>query len=249
VLPHVLRSSLRTLVVSQHTRADVIQQYGLEPDRVDVVYNSLREELFDSSAGTKPEGLGASPYFLFVGTFAPRKNLETVVRAFARAHCEIPEKLVVVAYADRWQESIRRLAQELGVLEKIVFYSGLKNTELKYLYRNATALFLLSEYEGFGYPPLEAMASGTPAIVSDSTSLAEVVGDAGILARHRDVDAAALAMRRLSSDSGYRDTFRNKGKLRASQFTWANSMEQMRQMLVRPLRQSSLHSCPSGVAE
>jgi glycosyltransferase involved in cell wall biosynthesis len=249
VLPHILRASLRTLVVSQHTRRDVIQQYGLDAGRVNVVYNSLREDLLDDSVGAKPEGLGSCPYFLFVGTFSPRKNLETVIRAFARTHSEVPEKLVVVAYPDRWQDSIRRLAKELGVLQKVEFYSGLKNAELKFLYRNATALFLLSEYEGFGYPPLEAMASGTPAIVSDSTSLAEVVGDAGIQLFHRDADGAAVAMRRLSGDSTYRDTFRDKGKLRAGQFRWLNRMEQIGQVLISPLNQTALHSCPLGVAE
>jgi glycosyltransferase involved in cell wall biosynthesis len=227
ILPKILRASLRTLVVSEHTRRDVIEQYGLDPARVAVVYNGLREELFDPQFGSKPEGLEPSPYFLFVGTFSPRKNLETVIRAFARVHAEVPEKLVVVAYPDRWQEAMRQLAAELGVLHKLVFYSGLKNSELTYLYRNATGLILLSEYEGFGYPPLEAMATGTPAVVSDSTSLAEVVGDAGIMSTYRDVDGAASALRKLSGDRRYRDALGQIGALRARQFTWTNSSKQI----------------------
>jgi glycosyltransferase involved in cell wall biosynthesis len=227
ILPRILRSSLRTLVVSEHTRQDVIEQYGMDPARVAVVYNGLREELFDPEFGCKPEGVVPSPYFLFVGTFAPRKNLETVIRAFARVHTDVPEKLVVVAYPDRWQEGMRQLAAQLGVLPKLVFYSGLKTSELTYLYRNATGLILLSEYEGFGYPPLEAMATGTPAVVSDTTSLAEVVGDAGIMSTYRDVDGAALALRKLSGDQRYRDALGQMGVIRARQFTWANSTKQV----------------------
>ncbi len=231
VLPRVLRNSIRTVAVSQHTRQDVIQQYGIDPDRVTVVYNSLRDELFDPTFGQEPSDFKAERYFLFVGTFAPRKNLETVIRAFARVHDRLPEKLIVVAYPDRWQKSVEQLALELGVLAKINCYSGLKNAELTFLYRNATALLLLSKYEGFGYPPLEAMAGGTPAVVSDSTSLAEVVGEAGIRVAYHDVAAAADAMVRLSQDTDQRNTFRHRGRLRARQFTWANSMEQVRQSL------------------
>ncbi|MGC2110059.1 MAG: glycosyltransferase family 1 protein [Candidatus Korobacteraceae bacterium] len=232
VLPHILRNSLRVLVVSQHTRQDVIEQYGLAPDQVSVVYNSLREELFNPGLGTAPPpGFGLSRYFLFVGTFAPRKNLETVIRAFARVHPHLPEKLVVVAYPDRWQESSQQLARELGVLDKMVFYSGLKDSELTYLYRHATALVLLSEYEGFGFPPLEAMATGTPAIVSDSTSLAELAGDGGVTVGSADVVAAGAAMQKLSADSQYRRLFGRRGELKARQFTWTNASQQLSRTL------------------
>jgi glycosyltransferase involved in cell wall biosynthesis len=227
VLPRMLRNAQRTLAVSEHTRRDVIEQYALDPARVTVVYNGLREELFDPQFGNKPEGFDLSAYFLFVGNFSPRKNLETVIRAFARIHSDVPEKLVVVAYPDRWQASILRQASELGISHKMVFYSGLADPELAYLYRKATAVVLLSEYEGFGYPPLEAMASGTPAVVSDATSLSEVVGDAGITSLHWDVDAAATAMQRLSQDNGYREALQRRGRSRASQFTWANTTRQI----------------------
>ena len=152
-------------------KSDLIDRYNLPPEKVSVVYNGLRPELFDTDADSRPACLDADRYFLFVGTFAPRKNLQTVVRAFARIHTDVPERLVVVAYPDERQETIRELARSLKVLDKMAFCSGLTNAELAYLYRHATGLLLLSEYEGFGYPPLEAMATKTPAIVSDSTSL------------------------------------------------------------------------------
>jgi glycosyltransferase involved in cell wall biosynthesis len=227
VLPRLLRNAHRILTVSQHTRQDVIQRYQVDPDRVAVVYNGLREELFDPAFGSRPNNFTLARYFLFVGSFSPRKNLETVIRAFARIQANVPEDLAVVAYPDRWQGSLNQLASDLGVLHRMHFYSGLSTPELSYFYRNATGVILLSEYEGFGYPPLEAMASGTPAIVSASTSLAEVVGEAGITSLHSDVGAAATAMQRLSQDSQYREVFRTRGALRASHFTWANTTREM----------------------
>ena len=227
VLPYILKGSARTVAPSQHTKSDLVERYKLPADKVSVVSYGLRQDLFDAESDSRPACVDSERYFLFVGTFAPRKNLETVVRAFARIHPEVPEKLVVVAYPDQRQELIRELARSVGVLDKISFCSGLTNSELAYLYRHATGLLLLSEYEGFGYPPLEAMATSTPAIVSDSTSLAEVVGDAGITGGCRDFDAAAAAMRRLSTEKLYRELLGKNGQARARQFTWSNSAKQL----------------------
>jgi glycosyltransferase involved in cell wall biosynthesis len=232
ILPYILKGCASTVTPSQHTKNDLVYHYKLEADKVSVVYYGLRQELFDADDDSKPGCLDVDRYFLFVGTFAPRKNLETVVRAFARIHTEVPEKLVVVAYPDQRQESIRELARSFNVLDKMAFCSSLSNSELAYLYRHATGLLLLSEYEGFGYPPLEAMATRTPAIVSDSTSLAEVVGDAGITGGCLDFDAAAGAMRRLSLEKLYREVLGKNGEVRARQFTWANSAKQLSDALV-----------------
>lgn len=227
LLPKVLRASICAVAVSQHTRRDVIERFGLQASQVTLVYNGLRQQFFDPEFGSEPEGWSSQAYFLFIGTFAPRKNLETVIRAFAQIHAEVPEKLAVVAYPDRWQQSMQHLAAELGVEDKIVFYSALRHSEVGYLYRHATALILLSEYEGFGFPPLEAMAMSTPAVVSDTTALAEVVGDAAIKHACRDVQQTALAMSKLSSDRGYRDQLGRVGALRARRFTWTNSAKQI----------------------
>jgi glycosyltransferase involved in cell wall biosynthesis len=232
VLPYILKGSARAVVPSQHTKSDLIDRYNLPEDKVSVVYYGLRAELFDADADSRPACLEAARFFLFVGSFAPRKNLETVVRAFATIHAEVPERLVVVAYPDERQQTIRELAKSLNVLDKLAFCSGLSNSELAYLYRHATGLLLLSEYEGFGYPPLEAMATRTPAIVSDSTSLAEVVGDAGITGACRDFEAAAAAMRRLSREQLYRELLGKTGEARARQFTWLNTAKQLSDALV-----------------
>ena len=89
VLPYILKNSARTVAPSQHTKSDLIDRYNLPPEKVSVVYYGLRQELFETEADSKPACLDADQYFLFVGTFAPRKNLETVIRAFAKVHADV----------------------------------------------------------------------------------------------------------------------------------------------------------------
>ena len=113
VLPYILKGSAHTIAPSQHTKSDLVDRYHLPPEQVSVVSYGLRPELFDTGADSRPACLDADRYFLFVGTFAPRKNLETVIRAFAKIHADVPEKLVVVAYPHERQAAIRELARSL----------------------------------------------------------------------------------------------------------------------------------------
>ncbi len=217
-LPRLLRRASAIIAVSEYTRSDLVREFGLEPETVAVAYNGLRPDLIDSTGDRRPEGLRVERYFLFVGTFAPRKNLHTVIQALARTRYQIPEALVVVAYLDQWKPSILQLIKEYELSDRISILGGLGDGEMNYLYRHATALFLLSEYEGFGYPPLEAMLTGTPAVVSDSTSLKEIAGDAALTVNAHDVEAAAAAMIRLSQDEEYRCKLQHAGIERARKF-------------------------------
>jgi glycosyltransferase involved in cell wall biosynthesis len=227
VLPSILARATRILVVSEYTRQDVIRSYNVPPERVLLVYTGIRDDLFEDRPGYPPAGHQPGPFFLFVGTFSPRKNLATVIRAFAAIAKDVPERLVVVAYPDRWMESVMQLASDLRIMDRMVLFHGLPDAQFSYLQRNATALVLLSEYEGLGLPPLEAMAVGTPAIASSSTSLAEVTGDAAIQVPCKDVDAAAAAMRTLSQSPGLRDSLRAKGKQHARNFDCKQGREQI----------------------
>ncbi len=223
LLPHVLKYTAAVIAVSNHTRNDLLQHYTLNPSSVHVAYDGVLQSSEDQSAECTPARFPSEPYFLFVGTFSPRKNLETVIRALAKVRDQVRESLLIVAYPDKWTRGSLRLAKELGLGNRIVHMSGLTNPEISFVYGHATALFLLSEYEGFGYPPMEAMLAGTPAVVSDSTALAEVAGDAALKISAHDVDAAAAAMLRLSTDHTYREEMRQPGIQRARTFTWART--------------------------
>lgn len=223
VLPRVLKRTASVIVVSKHTQDELLKYYKLDPDWVHIAYNGVDRSLEETRCEKIPASFPIGPYFLFVGTFSPRKNLETVIRALARVRDQVRESLLIVAYPDRWTNRRLELSREMGLSDRVVHLSDLTDQELAYAYGHATALFLLSEYEGFGLPPLEAMLTGTPAVVSDSTALAEGVGDAGIKISAHDIDGAAEAMVRLSNDHAYREGLRESGLQRAQGFTWARA--------------------------
>jgi glycosyltransferase involved in cell wall biosynthesis len=223
LLPSVLANTAAIVAVSRHTQNDLVQHYKLNRASVHVAYNGVDQGSLGLRVERTPAGFPTGPYFLFVGTFSPRKTLETVVRALAKVRDQVRESLLIVAYPDKSTGQLLTLAKELGLCDRIVHVSGLTDQEMSFTYAHATALFLLSEYEGFGLPPLEAMLAGTPAVVSDSTALAEVVGDAAVKIGAHDVGAAAEAMLRLSTDRAYQEELRQLGIKRAGTFTWGRT--------------------------
>lgn len=238
VLPKVLRSTELVLTVSEFSRQELIKAYGISPARVTVTSTGIRPELFEPFNSIQEQPANA-PYFLFVGTFSPRKNLKTVVRALAEIANDIPEQLVIVAYPDRWKSEIVELAAQLNVSSRLSYHSGLTNEQMMWLYRGATALILVSEYEGLGAPPLEAMAVRTPVIVSDSTSLAEVVAGSGINVPCADVSAVASAMRVVSTQPEVRDRLREQGRRRAEKYHRTRCITVLNRAL-QPLLQESI---------
>jgi glycosyltransferase involved in cell wall biosynthesis len=238
VLPRVLASTDLILTVSEFSRQELIKTYNIPPDHIAVTSTGIRPELFEPDRNGQGR-VEDTPYFLFVGTFSPRKNLKTIVRAFAEIAAVVPEQLVVVAYPDRWKNEIVDLAAVLNVSSRLTYRSGLTNQQMMTLYRNATALILVSEYEGLGAPPLEAMAVRTPVIVSDSTSLAEVAGGAGLNVPCADVHAVSSAMRVVSTQPDVRDRLREQGRRRAEKYHRARCITVLNHAL-EPLLQESI---------
>ena len=231
LVPRLMRRVDCLVTVSDASRKDLARHYGISSDKISVACDGVNGELANPSHDSKPSGLDCESFFLFVGTFSPRKNLATVIQALAKVRLDIAESLLVVAYPDNWMAPTVQKIAELGISDRVIFLDSLRHAELSYVYRHATALFLLSEYEGFGLPALEAMLAGTPAVVSDTAALAEVVDDAAIKIRAHDAEAAAEAMRRLSLEPPFREEWRQRGLERARLFTWQRTGEQLRTLL------------------
>lgn len=181
-------------------------------------------------------------FILYLGTLEPGKNLPHLVRAYTRmkrAHPELPQHLVL-AGARGW--GVREIENEIQRSEATGFHwlGFVENDDLAALYALADVFVYPSLYEGFGMPPLEAMACGTPVIVSNISALPEVVGDlwqgkrAGITIEPRDENALAQAMARVLSDNALRTQLRAAGMERAGQFSWTHSAEIVRQVLASP---------------
>lgn len=225
------------LTVSDHARSDLLRTYRLDPSRVFTVPNAnlpappvSERALADARSDLRVRGVDG-PFLLYLGNLHPRKNVGTIIEAFARARSDggdLDGHRLVIAGGRWWgtgeEEAARRLAPEGSVL----FLGRVDETEREVLLRDATALCYLSLFEGFGLPPLEAMARGTAVIATDRTSVPEVVGDAAVVVDPLDVGVVAAAMRRLVSDPDLLADLRERGMRRAAHFTVQNTGRALR---------------------
>ena len=219
----------RLVAISSHSRAEVATELALAESGIEVVYPAV-DERFGPSGPELPEELAVEePYLLAVGTLEPRKNLARLLEAFAALPAEqVGEHRLLVAGGEGWlQEDLARRAVELGVDERVVWLGAVEDAHLPALYRGATALVYPSLAEGFGLPPLEAMACGTPVVVSNRSAMPEVVADAGILVEPRDVGSIRDGIAALLRDGTWRRALGEAGLARAELFSWRESATKM----------------------
>lgn len=214
----------RIVTPSRCTRDDVLEWLPVEPERVVVIPDGVDPIFAPPPAGEvaarlAPLGLRAGEYLLFLGTIEPRKNLGRLLQAIEMAGAGIGP--LVLAGGPGWNDAalrhaITRLARD-GRVRALGYVPG----DLRpALHAGARAFVYPSLYEGFGFPPLEAMACGTPVLTSNVSSLPEVVGDAALLVDPEDVSALAEGLTRLWGDDRLRDELRARGLARAREFSW-----------------------------
>jgi glycosyltransferase involved in cell wall biosynthesis len=220
-----LRAAVRRadaiITPSRNTAEDLLSRTKVDPSRVRVI--PLAASLATSSSDPEPvlEGLGISrPYILFVGTLEPRKNLVRLVRAYRRlAATGAPHALVLAgALGYRAQELLREIALEGP--GSIIRTGPLEAVELDAVLRAAAVFAYPSLYEGFGLPPLEAMARGVPTVCSNASSLPEVTGDAALTVDPRSVSEIARELQRVVTDSSLAGELSRMGRARADRFSW-----------------------------
>jgi glycosyltransferase involved in cell wall biosynthesis len=218
-----VRRACRVIAVSERTRQDLIRCYDLSPAKIDVVYNGVdagfRPLSNDRVSAFRVARSLPERFILFVGTLEPRKNVVRLIEAYAHLAPGRPPLLIVGGKGWLYDEIFARVeARNLG--SEVRFVGHVPGEELP-LWYNAADLFIYpSLYEGFGLPPLEAMACGTPVVASTASSLPEVVGQAGLLVDPTDVEALAVAMRRLLADREQREEMRAAGLARVQCFSW-----------------------------
>ena len=222
----VPRSVLRAdvvIAVSENTARDVVDIFGIPRSRIKVVPHGVATSFVPMST----EDLAAARarlklperFILFVGTIEPRKNLETLLEAWAMMR-DRPDLVVVGAWG--WlYEPIRARMSRMG--PGLHHIDGLDPTDLPAVYNLARVLAHPAWYEGFGLPPLEAMACGTPVVVSDRSSLPEVVDDAGLVVSAGDANAWRETLEKVIGDTDLAADLRHRGILRAAQFSWARA--------------------------
>jgi glycosyltransferase involved in cell wall biosynthesis len=226
---HTRRAALaadQVITVSRSTRSDLLEAYGLDPARVSVVPNGVSSRYLEvpEEAGRRARRRLGLPdgYVLFAGTLQPRKNPDVVLEAW-RSLPDPVRKRVALVFAGRvgWKsELLRRRIGDAVRAENVRLLTDVPDEDLPGLYAGAELFVSPSSYEGFGLTVLEAMACGVPVVAGDSSSVPEVVGDAAVLVPPRDVRAVGRAMAELLSSPDRCAALAQRGRRRASRFTW-----------------------------
>jgi glycosyltransferase involved in cell wall biosynthesis len=214
------------ITISEVSRQDIHRYYKVPLDRITVTPLATGAHFTPQTSAAISDvcsryGINV-PYVLSVCNIEPRKNLPRLLRAFAdlRQRRLVPHKLVLVGREGRLGNPLHALAVELGIADFVHFTGFIPDQDLAALYAGADLFAYIPIYEGFGLPPLEAMACGTPTLSSNTSSLPEVVGDAGELVDPYDTNAISTAMERVLYDDRRREQLRERGLARARLFSW-----------------------------
>ncbi len=232
-LPRSARAAARIIVPLECVARQVVERLGVARERVRVVPLGVDARLkppsLDARARVRARHRLARPYILFVGNIEPKKNLPTLLRAFASLKRDGLPHALVIAGKRGWKcREVFALPAELGIEADVRFLGYIEETDLAGLYGGAELFAFPSLVEGFGLPPLEAMACGTPVVTSDAEALVETAGDAAEHAPVLDPQALAEAIRRVLGDAALRERLRAAGLARAAQFTWPRTAEMTR---------------------
>lgn len=228
VVPRSVRRADHLIAVSESTRRDILELFDVPPERVTTIYEgvapSVRPCGCDGPLRKTIERLGVrGPYILSVGTLEPRKNYPRLLEAYAMLRRRGITQRLVIAGARGWLYApIFECLRSLGLDRHVTFIEP-NDVELRALYGAADAFVYPSLYEGFGIPPLEALAAGVPVACSNVSSLPEVVGDAALTFDPNDPAAIAAAMERLLSDMALARALREIGPRQAARFDWCRT--------------------------
>lgn len=230
LIPYAAKHSEFIYTVSEHAKKDIIEHYKIEPQKVIVTYNAVGDEFrklnsteLNEAELRKKFGIGDSEFILSVGNLQPRKNLPRLIKAFNNyvEHGEKNIKLVIVGKkAWLFDDILKEACNNTG---KIIFTDYVTNKDLVRLYNAAKCFIYPSFFEGFGIPPLEAMACGTPVAVAKATSLPEVVGNAGLYFDPFDVNSIEKSIVTMFNEDI--DDYLMKAKEQVKKFSWRKSAE------------------------
>lgn len=223
------RRAAAILAVSEHTKREVVGLLGVPPERVIVTPDAARAHFQPPDPATleafRQQHNVPEQFVLYVGTLEPRKNLPTLLEAYSQVarHSRAP---LIIGGGKGWLYGpVFQRLEALGLRDRVQFIGYIAEEDLPLWYAAATIFVFPSIYEGFGMPPLEAMSCGTPVVTSNSSSLPEVVGNAGLMVPPTDADALAEAIMRLLDNEGLRREMRHRGLQQAQSFSWRTTAE------------------------
>lgn len=222
---NVSRRASRVIAVSRFTADELVTHAGIDPGRIRVIHSGIGAEWRETAPAERPV---AGPYLLFVGNVKPHKNLGRLLQAFGTLAGRIPHTLVVVGKREGFLTPDRDLLAQAETLGSRVLFTGEVSTDaLRGYYQNADLLVYPSLYEGFGFPPLEAMALGVPVAASRTASIPEVCGDAVAYFDPRSVADMAQVIARTLGDENLRARLRDAGREQSRRYSWPVAVAQI----------------------
>ncbi len=231
--PKFASKATRIATVSQYTKNDISKLYGINEEKIDVLYNGSNAMFKPLTLEEKEQAKGifalGNEYFIFVSAFNPRKNLQNIFIAFDDFVEQMGRgyKFVVVGEKMYWSDEIRKSYEKMKYKDEVVFTGRLSSTDLSKALGGAKALVYASLFEGFGIPIVEAFNSEVPVITSDVTSMPEIAGDAAILVQPSNPNSITKAMIDICSDEKLALTLVEKGRERRKLFSWDKTAENL----------------------
>ncbi len=236
----VLRGAARVFAVSNFTRTEIEKLFDIPTSRIEVVYNAIDERFLHGHANLADRQLIAQryqvnyPFLLYAGRISPHKNVVRMIEAFSALKTELEKdqlypdlKLIIIGDDVSGNPDLRRTVVRSGVQNDVRFLGFIPIEVLRIFYDEAKIFVFPSLYEGFGLPPLEAMAHGTPVVASNVSSLPEVVGNAAVLVNPENVFEIMRALHRVLTDQALRVRMKERGYKQATRFSWEISVRRV----------------------
>jgi glycosyltransferase involved in cell wall biosynthesis len=223
IMPHSLRRADGIWAVSQTTAAEIANRFGVRPEKIDMIYEGVNFDEFNQNRRTDHVIPPIEPpYIVTVATMYPNKNIDKLIVAYSALVAKgFPHKLVIAG--PDWigyQEVLQRHVEILNLSRKVIFTGAIAHDKLPEYLWSADLFVLMSSVESFGLTVIEAMAAGVPVIISDTSSLPEIAGDAALTAPPRTPSRLAIEMMRVLNDRGLANQLRERGMNRARHFDW-----------------------------
>jgi len=236
----VLKGAARIFAVSNFTKMEMEKLFGISPERIEVVYNAIDERFLHGHASAADRELIAKryqvtyPFLLYAGRVSAHKNVVRMIEAFSALKGELEKdgaypdlKLIIIGDDLSGNPDLRRTVVRSGVQNDVRFLGFVPIEVLRIFYDAAKIFVFPSLYEGFGLPPLEAMAHGTPVVTSNVSSLPEVVGNAAVLVNPENVFEIMRALHRVLLDHGLRERMKERSYQQAGKFSWEKSVRRI----------------------
>jgi glycosyltransferase involved in cell wall biosynthesis len=232
----VVRRAARIFAVSRFTKSELVKLFGIDPSKIEVVYNAIDHRFLSGHATDADRQFLAEryqvtyPFVLYAGRISPQKNLVRIIEAFAALKADLVKqelypdlKLIIIGDELSKNPDLRRTVVRGGVQNDVRFMGFLPIEVLRIFYDLAKVFVFRSLYEGFGLPPLEAMAHGTPVLTSNTSSIPEVVGHAAVMVNPENVFEIMRALERVLIDQTLREKMRQRGYEQVRKFSWNSS--------------------------